>query len=94
MLDPPALSAAPHNALPMWTDGRSLYTELSSPQGPVVLRYPLTIAGISAALSLIRTQAFDGAGITHTPPEPRNQPGTPAQRDNARAVLRRMRIMG
>lgn len=98
--DPPCLSAAPPRALLIWSDGLSLFTELPGPGNlPVILRYPLTTSGLSSALTLVRTRSFDGTGAgtqsprPYTPPDPPNQPGTPAQRMNALAVLRRMRIV-
>lgn len=98
MRDPHALSAAPPSAILLWSDGLSIFAELPGPENrPVVLRYPLTIPGLSSALALVRTRTYDGTGapggsIGPLPCEP-NQPGTPAQRENARAVLRRMRIV-
>ena len=96
--DSPALSATPRNPIPIWTDGLSLFTELPGPDArPLVLRYPLTTTGLSAALSLVRTRVYDYSGTpqpTGTPIEPTNQPGTPAQRDNARAILRRLGMLG
>lgn len=88
----PALSAAPPNALLLWSDGVSLFVELPSPSGPYILRHALTIAGLSAALSLIRTRAYDSG----TPPlspvlPPRN--GTLSQHLNASAILRRIRLV-
>ena len=55
----PAPSAAPPNAIPLWTDGRSLFAELPGPSGPVVLRYPLTTSGLSSALGLVDRYAYD-----------------------------------
>lgn len=54
-----APSAAPPNAIPVWSDGRSLFTELPGPHGPIVLRYPLTTSGLSSALGLIHRHAYD-----------------------------------
>lgn len=93
----PALSAAPANALLIWTDGRSIFTELPGPNArPHVIRYPLTSSGLSSALGLIRAHAFDSLDPTSTalhlsPLTPRA--GTCAQQLNARDVLRRMRII-
>jgi hypothetical protein len=89
----PAPSAAPPNALPVWSDGLSLFTELIGPQGtPIVLRYPLTAQGLSSALALIRTRAFDTADRTPTPADlPRT--GTLAQQLEAKAILRRIGIL-
>ena len=58
-MDTLAMTAAPRNAIPIWTDGLSLFTELPSPSGPYVIRYPLTSAGLSSALALVRTHAYD-----------------------------------
>lgn len=90
-----ASTAAPRNALLIWTDNLSLYVQLPGPGGlPTVIRYPITTAGLSSAVGLIRTRAYDGNNRPYTPPEPFNQPGTPAQRENAREVLRRLGILG
>lgn len=87
-----APSAAPPNALPLWTDGRSLYTELSGPNGPTVLRYPLTIHGLSTALGLIRTHAYDALDREPSPSDlPRT--GTFAQQLEAKALLKRLRMI-
>lgn len=66
-----APSAVPPNAIPIWSDGLNLWTELPGPFGPVVLRYPLTSAGLSQALGLIRTRTFDTAAPAPTPPKRR-----------------------
>ena len=42
-----APSAAPANALTIWTDGRRVFVELPSPKGPVVLAYLYTEGGLS-----------------------------------------------
>lgn len=95
--DSPTRTAAPANALLIWTDNLSIFTQLPGPGGlPGVLRYPLTTAGLSSTLGLIRTRAYDGRGPGpgHSIPDPPNQPGTPAQRKNAREVLRRLGVIG
>lgn len=92
--DSPARTAAPANALLLWTDNLSLFTQLPGPGGlPIVIRYPLTTSGLSSALGLIRTRAYDGLDHTYTPSETPNQPGTPAQRENAREVMKRLGII-
>lgn len=89
-----ALSAAPPSALTIWTDGLSLFTELPGPdRSPVIIRYPLTAAGLSSALGLILRHRPDGLDRTYQPPAPSPTPtfpGTSTQRDNAAAVLRRI----
>lgn len=91
----PARTAAPPSALLLWTDNLSLYVQLPGPDAlPVVIRYPLTTAGLSSAIGLIRTRAYDGGDRPYTPPQLPNLPGTPAQRENAREVLRRLGVIG
>jgi len=95
--DSAALSAAPARAILLWTDDRDLYAEFPGPDGmPVVVRYQLTAAGLSSALGLIRTKASDRCTYDwQTPLRDRAPgPGTPAQRENARAILRRLRMIG
>jgi len=60
-----APSAAPPNALLMWTDSRNIYVELPTLQGvpPCILSYPLREQGLSRALDLLRTKATDTAGV-------------------------------
>ena len=96
--DSAALSAAPARAILLWTDDTDLYAEFPGPDGlPVVIRYQLTSAGLSSALGLIRTKATDRGSTYDWNTTQRNAtsgPGTPAQRENARAVLRRLRMIG
>jgi hypothetical protein len=49
----------PPCAIPIWTDGRDLYTIIPGPNGPTYLRYPRTIAGLSSALGIITSRAYD-----------------------------------
>jgi hypothetical protein len=51
-------SAAPPNALKVWTQGRDLFVEV----GGWVGRYPLHEGGLSKALTLIQSQRFDYSG--------------------------------
>jgi hypothetical protein len=95
--DSAALSAAPARAILLWTDSHNLFAEFPGPNGlPVVIRYKLTTEGLSSALGLIRTHAYDHAvPLTHhSNLTPTPGPGTPAQRENARAILRRLRMIG
>lgn len=56
----PHHTAAPPNAIPLWTDGLSIFTELPGPDGaPYVLRYPRTSVGLAQVLALITAQSFD-----------------------------------
>lgn len=87
----PPLSFAPANALPMWSDGLSLFTELPGPGNlTTVLRYPLTATGLSQALALIRTRTFDTAA--HAPLPIYTSPQETA-RLAARDNLRRLGIV-
>jgi hypothetical protein len=87
----PPLSAAPPNAIPVWTDGLSLFTELPTPSGqPYVIRYPLTASGLSSALGLIRTNAFDGLDRSPTSPLPAHTHSV----DRAMAALEVLRKVG
>ncbi len=76
----------PPNAIPIWTDGRDLYTIIPGPNGPFMIRYPRTVAGLSSALGIIQSKAFDtAAGL----PQP-NVPITASIKDKARDHLRRL----
>lgn len=88
----PALSARPPNAIPIWTDGLTLYTELPGPVGPVILRYPLTSAGLSSALALVRTRAFDSLERQPQPSDLRPA-GTLAQQMAARDLLHKLKVL-
>lgn len=59
-----APTAAPVNALLMWTDTRYIYVELPTADGcpPCILSYPFREQGLSRALDLLRTKATDLAG--------------------------------
>ena len=89
-----AASAAPPRALLIWADATDLYTEFHSHSGPVVIRYPLNTQGLSMALGLIRERKPDGLDKAYKPPEPFNQPGTATQRENCRAVLKSLGVIG
>ena len=90
-----APSAIPPNALPIWTDGKDIFTELPGPNGPVVIRYHRDANGLSAMLGLIHKHAYDGAfnAPPVTLPEPKNQPGAPARQLAALDILKRMGII-
>ena len=90
-----ALSAAPPCAILTWTDGHDICIELPGPgDGCTVLRYPLTVSGYQSALGLIRNRAFyDGATPHARPSAPRTTPLPETVYDNARAVLRQLRVI-
>ena len=60
-----APTAAPTNALLMWTDTRYIYVELPTAAGlpPCILSFPFREQGLSRALDLLRTKATDTAGL-------------------------------
>lgn len=67
--DKPALSAAPINALRMWTDGRAIYTEIPG-KGDcpcAVFRFPLHEQGLWKALHLLRSHKYEYAGEPFDP---------------------------
>lgn len=93
--DIPAPSAAPPNALTMWSDGLRIYVELKSPKGPCILTYDLTNGGLSSALALLHTHRtkYDYIG-THTSTELNwNRPGSVAQHALAERILRQRGII-
>lgn len=84
--DPIPISPPPC-AIPIWTDGRDLYTIIPGPSGPCILRYPRTIAGLSSALGIIQSRAFDTAA---GPPQPPAPAAATTLRNAARDQLRRL----
>lgn len=91
-----AQSAAPPNALTMWTNGKVIFVEIKSREigrPPYIISYALSEGGLSKALSLLRTHA-DNAGTPITNRHRSNLSpvklvGTEAQHDLAQALLRR-----
>ena len=70
----PAPSAAPVNALRMWTDGRSIYTEIPG-KGDcpcAVFSFPLHENGLWRALHLLRGHSYEYGGEPY--PATRHQP--------------------
>jgi hypothetical protein len=61
-----APSAAPINALRMWTDGREIYVEIPGSAAigtpPYITSYPLHEGGLWRALNMLRTQSYEYAG--------------------------------
>ena len=86
-------SAAPPNALRMWTDGARIFVELPGGVGPPhIVDYKLCEAGLSRALDLLRDKAkVDYAGA----PQRRDLPrvGTALQHASAAALLRKRGII-
>ena len=80
----------PPSARPIWSDGRDIYMIIPGPNGPVQLRYPLTNAGLSSALGVIRTRTFDTSAGPAQPSGTTHKPKAPDRRDAALAKLRSM----
>lgn len=81
-------SAAPANAIRVWTDGLRIFAEI----GGYITAFPLTEGGLSKVLFLLRERRVDYSG----PPRlsrPKDLVGTPLQHAHAEAILRRMRII-
>ena len=92
-----APSAAPANALLMWTDGRSIYVELPSKPNvpPCIITYRLSEGGLSKALSLLGKHA-DIAGTPQVSIPVRrvkDYVGTVAQHAMAESILRKRGII-
>ena len=91
-----APSAAPANALLMWTDGRSIYVELPTAQGkpPCVLSFCLAEQGLSKALAILCKHAdIAGEPVVVAPMPRKDYVGTVAQHSLAEAILRKMRVV-
>lgn len=86
-----APSAAPANALLIWTDGRRVFVELPSPKGPVVLTYLYTEGGLSKALALLGANKADYACTPVLPG--RKLLGTANQHDSAQRALAKLGLI-
>lgn len=92
-----APSAAPANALLIWTDGRSIFVELPTREGipPCIITYRLTEGGLSKALSLLGKHA----DIAGTPQafmpirRAKDYVGSVAQHALAESILRKKGII-
>ena len=92
-----APSAAPANALLIWTDGRSIYVELPSKANvpPCIITYRLSEGGLSKALSLLGKHA-DIAGtpqISVPVRRTKDYVGSVAQHALAESILRKKGII-
>ena len=92
-----APSAAPANALLIWTDGRSIFVELPSRDGvpPCIITYRLSEGGLSKALSLLGKHA-DVAGTPQVSVPLRRAKdyvGSVAQHALAESILRKRGII-
>ena len=92
-----APSAAPANALLIWTDGRSIYVELPSKANvpPCITTYRLSEGGLSKALSLLGKHA-DVAGTPQVSVPLRrakDYDGSVAQHALAESILRKKGVI-
>ena len=91
-----APSAAPPNALLMWTDGRQVYVELKTKPNlpPCILAFRLSEAGLSKALALLCKHADVAGEPQIVPPSKRKDyVGTVAQHSLAESILRKKGII-
>lgn len=94
-----ASSAAPPYAVPFWIDGRYLFCELPSQNGPCVFRFTRDTIGLAKAFATV-FEAYlpDSHGEIYSAPQcPSSIPDkngiTDRQRQDARDILRRMKII-
>ena len=92
-----APSAAPPNALLIWTDGRSIYGELPTRNGvpPCIITYRLSEGGLSKALALLGKHA-DVAGspqVSVPVRRAKDYVGSIAQHALAESILRKKGII-
>lgn len=103
-LNPHPASAAPPNALRMWTDGTRIFVELPGSPGrdPYIVDYLYSEGGLSKALNLLGQRRVDYDYLGTIPDTYRKrwdgaptkpEPGTAEQRAAAELTLRRMGIL-
>ena len=90
-------TAAPANALLIWTDGRSIYVELPSKPNvpPCIITYRLSEGGLSKALALLGKHA-DIAGspqVSVPVRRAKDYVGTVGQHALAESILRKRGII-
>jgi len=90
-------TAAPANALLIWTDGRSIYVELPSKANvpPCIITYRLSEGGLSKALSLLGKHA-DIAGTPQVSVplrQAKGYVGSVAQHALAESILRKKGVI-
>ena len=95
-LDLSAPSAAPPNALRMWTDGIRIYVELPGLRGPYIVTYLYSESGLARALDLLGQRRADYEYLGTIPDnylKPSKEPSTHNSRSAAEALLRRMGVI-
>ncbi len=97
--DSAAPSAAPAHAIRAWADSRNLYFELPSQNGPAVIAFPRSTEGLSRALAILSARhEVEGHGEVYYRPQlassiPDKNGITESQRQSARDILKRMKII-
>lgn len=95
-----ATTGRPSWAVTAWVDDRNVYVELPAKEGPpFITSYPLTEAGLSQALNLMRNVHRDHAPLGGSYKYVKDDriktkltPFTDDQRAKAQAVLKRLKI--
>lgn len=94
-----APSAAPPYAVPFWIDGRYLFCELPSQNGPCVFRFSRDTIGLAKAFATVFTvYQSEGHGEIYTAPQlPSSIPDkngiTDRQRQDACDILRKLKVI-
>lgn len=92
-------TARPSHAVTAWVDDVNVYVELACKNAPpYVMKFPLTDAGLSKALNLMReVHRKKGGSRQKDAPHPlvqrKGDTFSQEQRDTAKAVLRRLKII-
>lgn len=99
MMGQKANTAAPPYAVPFWVDKNSLYCELPSQNGPIVFRFTRDTIGLAKAFATV-FEAYqpDTHGEIYSAPQlassiPDKNGITDRQRQDARDILRRMKVI-
>ena len=92
-----AASAAPPNALHIWTDGARIYVELPGSPGhsPYVISYYYSEGGLSKALALLGKHRVDYDYQGDLPVDYQHKPGkgTATQKATIEAMLLRLGVI-
>src|SRR5574337_1009547 len=97
MTDTIAPSAAPHNALHLWTDGREIFIEIPGRLGPYIMRRDYDHRAIAYVFSLLGAHRIDADHVgtidNFAYLKPSREPGTANQRAMVEAILRRNGVL-
>ena len=95
-------TGAPAWAITTWVDDNFVYTQIPAKDGgaPLIQKYPLTFEGLSASLSLMRAIHHERRPVGPMLPFSGRKPkvvgqtlGTESQREAARQVLKRLKLI-